>query len=139
MDDEEILDEIISEMNGVAKHLDEIKAEVIRRAEEGHIEIQNSIANLHQCVNMLGERCRKQGTETSCSRDSQSQTHHTRDDEPGLPYQKDSCPAREGHEQNGQVNCPSNEPDDKSQRLPPQNSQRNLDEETLVDIVARSQ
>ena len=137
-DDKEILDGIISEMNEIAKCLDEITTKVIRRAEEGHIEMQNSIANLHQCVNMLRERCRKQGTETSCSRDGRSQTCHTRDDELGLSHQKDSHPARERCEQDGQVHCPSNEPNDRSQRLSPQNSQRNLDEETLVDIVARS-
>ena len=70
--------------------------------------------------------------------DGQSQTHHTRDDEPGLPPQKDSCPVREGREQDGPIHHPSNEPNDRSQRLSPQNSQRNLDEETLVDIMARS-
>ena len=53
--------------------------------------------------------------------------------------QKDSCPAREGREQDGQVHHPSNEPNDRSQRLSPQHSQRNLDEETLVDVVAKSQ
>ena len=55
-----------------------------------------------------------------------------------MPPQKDSCPVREGHEQDRLIHRPYNEPDDRSQRLSPQNSQRNLDEETLVDIVARS-
>ena len=113
-------------------------AKVIRRVEEGRIEMQTSIANLHQRVNMLRESCRKQGAETSHSQDGQSQTCHTRDDEPGLPPKKDSCPAREKHKQDGPIHRPSNEPDDRSQRLSPQNIQRNLDEETLVDIVARS-
>ena len=71
--------------------------------------------------------------------DSQSQTLHTRDDEPGSSHQKDSHPAREGCKQDGQVHCPSNEPNDRSHRLSPQYSQRNLDEETPVDIVAKSQ
>ena len=126
-------------MNEVAKRSDKITTKVIRRAEEGCIEMQNSIANLHQCVNTLRERRRKQGAETSHSCDGWLQTHQTRDDEPGLSHQKDSHPAREGHEQDGQVNRPSNEPNDRSQRLSPQNSQRNLDEETPVDVVARSQ
>ena len=114
-------------------------AEAIRRAEEGRIEMQASIANLHQYINTLRESRRKQGTETSCLWDGWSQICHTRDDELGLPPQKDSYPVREWHEQYGPIHCPSNEPDDRSQRLSPQNSQRNLDKETLVDIVAKSQ
>ena len=39
-DNEEIWDGITSEINKVAKCLDEITAKVIRRAEEGHIEMQ---------------------------------------------------------------------------------------------------
>ena len=78
-------------------------------------------------------RCRDQ-----CLRDSRSQTHHTRDDKLGLSHQKDSHPVREGHEQDGQIHHPSNEPNDRSQRLSPQYSQRNLDEETLVDVMAKS-
>ena len=137
-EDEEVWDEITSEINRVAKHSDEITAEAIRGAEEGHIETQASIANLHQCVNTLRESHRKQGAETSHSQDGQSQTCHTRDDKPGLPPQKDSGPVREGCKQDGPIHHPSNEPNDRSQRLSPQNSQRNLDEETPVDIVARS-
>ena len=113
-------------------------AEAIRRAEEGRIEMQASIANFHQRVYALRKSHRKQGAETSCLRDGWSQTCHTRDDEPGLPPQKDSHPIREGCKQDGPIHHPSNEPDDRSQRLSPQNSQRNLDEETPVDIVARS-
>ena len=67
LDDKEIRDGITSEINRVAKRSDEIMAKVIRRAEEGRIETQASIANLHQCVNTLRESCRKCGAETSCS------------------------------------------------------------------------
>ena len=72
-------------------------------------------------------------------RDGWLQTHHTRNDKLGLKPQRDSHPIREGCEQDGLTHCPSNGPDDRSQKLSPQNSQRNLDEETLVDAVARSQ
>ena len=57
-DDEEVWDGITSEINRVAKCLDKIMAKAIRRAEEGRIEMQASIANLHQCINTLGESCR---------------------------------------------------------------------------------
>ena len=126
-------------MNEVVKCSDEITTEIIRRAEESHIETQNSIANLHQHVKALRERHSKRGTEPSHSQDGQLQTHHTRDDKLGLSHQKDLCPAREGREQDGQIHHPSNESDDSSQRLSPQHSQRNLDEETPVDVMARSQ
>ena len=66
--------------------------------------------------------------ETSRSQDGQSQTRHTRNDESGLNPQRDSRPTREGREQ-----------DDGPERLSPQYSQRNLDKETLVDSVTRSQ
>ena len=138
LDDEEVWDEITSEIKRVAKCSDEMMAEAIRRAEEGHIEMQASIANLHQCINALRKSCREQGAETSHSQDGWLQTHHTRDDEPGLPPKKDSCPVREGCEEDGPIHHPSNEPDDRSQMLSPQHSQRNLDEETPVDVVARS-
>ena len=139
LDNKEVWHEITSEINRVAKRLDEMMAEAIRRAEEGHIEMQASIANLYQCINMLRKSCRKQGAETSHLWDSQLQTRHTRDDELGLPPQKDSRPIREGCKQDGPIHHPSNEPNDRSQRLSPQNSQRNMDEETPVDVVARSQ
>ena len=71
-------------------------------------------------------------------RDGRSQTHHTRNDKLGLTPQRDSHPTREGREQDGPTHCPSNGPNDRSQRLSPQNSQRDLDEETLVDAMARS-
>ena len=138
LDDKEVWDEITSKINRVMKHLDEMMAEAIRRAEEGCIEMQASIANLHQHINVLKKSCRKRGAETSHSRDSWSQTCHTQDDELGLTPQKGSRPVREGREQDGPIHHPSNEPNDRSQRLSPQNSQRNLDEEILVDIMARS-
>ena len=137
-DDKEVWDEITSEINRVVKCSDKMMAKAIRRAEEGCVEMQASIANLHQCINTLRKSHRKWGTETSHSWDSRSQTYHTRDDKLVLTPQKDSRPVREGHKQDGPIHCPSNEPNDRSQRLSPQNSKRNLDE-TLVDIVARSQ
>ena len=138
LDNEEIQDGILSRMNEAVKHLDEVTTEIIRRVEESRIETRNSIANLNQCVKVLKERHSKQGTETSCSWDGWSQTCHTRDDELVLSHQKDLHPAREGHEQDGQMHRLSNEPDDRSQRLSPQHSQRNLNEETLVDVMVRS-
>ena len=100
--------------------------------------MQASIASLNQCINTLRKSYQKRG-ETSHSQDGPLQTCHTRNDESELPRQRDSRPIREGHEQDGPTHHPSNEPNDRSQRLSPQNSQRNLDEETPVDIVARSQ
>ena len=128
--DEEIWDELTSKVNRIVKCLDEMTAEAMRRAEEGCIEMQASIANLHQCIYALRKSHRKRGVETSHLQDGQSRTCHTRNDELGLPPQGDSCPIREGCEQDGLICHPSNEPDDRSQRLSPQNSQRNLDEET---------
>ena len=138
LDDEEILDGILSGMDKVVKCSDEVTTEIIRRVEESCIDTRNSIADLCQHVKALRERHSKQDAETSHLRESQSQTHHTRDDELGSSHQKDLCPAREGREQDGQIHHPSNEPNDRSQRLSPQYSQRNLDEETLVDVVAKS-
>ena len=94
-DDKEILDGIISKMNEVVKHSDKIATEIIRRVEESCSEIWNSIANFHQHVKALRERCSKWGAETSHSQDGQLQTHHTRDDELGLSHQKDLHPARQ--------------------------------------------
>ena len=113
-------------------------AEAIRKVEEGRAEMQASIASLNQCINTLRKSYQKRG-ETSHSQDGQSQTHHTRNDELGLPPKRDSCPIREGCKQDGPIHHLSNEPDDRSQRVSPQNSQRNLDEETPVDVMARSQ
>ena len=67
------------------------------------------------------------------------QTCHTRNDESGLNPQRNSRPTREGHEQDGPLRHPSNEPDDRPKRLSPQHSQRDLDEETPVDDMTRSQ
>ena len=58
-DDEEIWDELTSEINRVAKRLDEMMAEAIRRAEEGRAETQASIANLHQHINTLKKSHRR--------------------------------------------------------------------------------
>ena len=62
-----------------------------------------------------------------------------KNDELGLTPQRESRPVREGREQDGPPCCPSNGPDDRSQRLSPQYSQRDLDEQTPVDAMARSQ
>ena len=70
--------------------------------------------------------------------DDQLQTGHTRNDELGLNPQRDSHPTREGHEQDGPLHRPSNEPNDRFERLSPQHSQRDLDEETPVDAMTRS-
>ena len=59
LDNEEVWDELTSEINRVAKHSDEMMAKAIRRAEEGCIEMQASIANLHQCINTLRKSHRK--------------------------------------------------------------------------------
>ena len=120
------------------EHLAKTVVEAMRKIEEGCAETQASITSLNQCINALGKSYQKRG-ETSHSRDGWSQTRHTRNDELGLTPQRDSRPIREGRKQDGLTCHPSNGPDDKSQRLSPQNSQRNLDEETLVDAVARSQ
>ena len=45
---------------------------------------------------------------------------------------------REGREQDGLLCRPSNEPDDRPERLSPQHIQKDLDEETPVDAVTRS-
>ena len=130
-DDKETWDELTSEVNRVAKRLAETMAKAIRKVEEGHTETQASIASLNQCINALRKSYQKRG-ETSCSWDGRLQTCHTRNDESELPSQRDSRPIREGCKQDGPICHPSNGPDDRSQRLSPQNSQRNLDEETLV-------
>ena len=100
--------------------------------------MQASLSSLNQCINALRKKSQER-EETSHSQDGWSQTCHTINDELGLNPQRNSRPTKEGHEQGGPLRRPSNEPDDRSQRLSPQNSQRDLDEETLVDTVARSQ
>ena len=137
-DNEETWDELTSEVKRVAECLAETVAKAMRKIEEGRAEMQTSMASLNQHINTLRKSYQKQG-ETSCLRDGRSQTHHTRNDESGLTPQRDLCPIiREGHKQDGPPRHPSNGPDDRSQRLSPQNSQRGLDEETPVDIIARS-
>ena len=115
----------------------ESSAEAMRKMEERHAEMQASLASLNQCINALRKKYQERA-ETSHSRDGRSQTHHTRNDELGLNPQRDSRPTKEGREQDGRRSRPSNEPDDRSKRLSPQHSQRDLDEETPVDAVARS-
>ena len=127
---------LLPTVNRVVKHSAKIMAKAMRRAEEGGAEMKASIASLNQCINMLRKSYQKWG-ETSHSQDGWLQTHHTRNDKSGLTPQRDSRPIREGCKQDGLTHHPSNEPDDRSQRLSPQKSQRNLDEVTLVDIVAR--
>ena len=99
--------------------------------------MQASLSSLNQHINALRKKYQGQA-ETSRLRDGQSQTCHTRNDESGLNPQRDSRPTKEGCEQDGPLCHPSNEPDDRSQRLSPQHSQRDLDEETPVDAVTRS-
>ena len=116
----------------------ECSAETVAEIEEGHVETQASIASLNQCISTLRKSYQKQG-ETSRLQDGRLQTHHTRNDKSGLIPQRDSCSIREGREQDGPLCHPSNGPDDRSQRLSPQHSQRDLVEETPVDAMARSQ
>ena len=126
LDNEDTWDGLASKVKRVA----ESSAEAQRKT-------QASLSSLDQRISAL--RKKYQGREeTSRSRDNQSQTHHTRNDKSGLNPQRDSCPMREGREQDGVPCRPSNEPDDRPKRLSPQHSQRDLDEETLVDAVTRS-
>ena len=53
--------------------------------------------------------------------------------------EEDGPPCRPSNEQDGPPCRPSNEPDDRSKRTSSQHSQRDLDEETPVDAVTRSQ
>ena len=105
---------------------------------EAQRKTQASLSSLDQRISAL--RKKYQGrAETSRSQDSRSQTRQTRNDESGLKPQRDSHPTREGREQDGLLRHPSNEPNDRHERLSPQHSQRDLDEETPVDTVTRSQ
>ena len=126
LDDEETWDELASKVSRVVKCLAETMAEAMRKIEEGCAEMQASIASLNQRINTLRKSYQKQG-ETSCSQDGWSQTCHTRNDKSRLPPQRVSPPIREGCEQDGPIHRQSNGPDDRSQRLSPHNSQRNLD------------
>ena len=126
MDDKDTWDGLASEVKKVAETL----AEAQRK-------MQASLSSLDQCISAL--RKKYQGrAETSLSRDGRLQTHHTRNDKLGLNPQRNSRPMREGCEQDGLPRHPSNEPNDRSERMSPQHSQRDLDEETLVDAVTRS-
>ena len=60
-------------MDEIVEHSDKAMAEVIRRAEEGHIEMQTSMANLHQCINALRERRQPQ---ESCGHSKRGDNHH---------------------------------------------------------------
>ena len=51
-DDDEVWDEITSKIDKIARNSDE----AIRRAEEWYIEMQTSMAKIHQCINTLRER-----------------------------------------------------------------------------------
>ena len=99
---------------------------------EAQRKMQASLSSLDQRISALKKKYQGQA-ETSRLRDGRSQTRHTRNDELGLNPQRDSCPMREGHEQDGPPRRPSNEPNDRPKRLSPQHSQRDLDEETPVD------
>ena len=115
----------------------ESSAKAMRKMEERHAEMQASLSSLNQHRNALRKKYQDQA-ETSCLQDGRLQTHHTRNDELGLNPQRDSCPTKEGCEQDGPLCRPSNEPDDRPERLSPQHSQRDLDEETPVDTMTRS-
>ena len=132
-DDKDTWDELASEVKRVA----ESSAKAMRNMEERHAEMQASLSSLNQCINALRKKYQDR-EETSHSQDGRSQTRHTRKDKSGLNPQRDSHPTKQGCEQDGLLCHPSNEPNDRSERLSPQHSQRDLDEETLVDAVARS-
>ena len=128
-------------MDELEKDLDEAAAEANSRVEEVCATTQSSIAELHQHVKAWKEGHSQRHIETSQLQDGWSQTHHMSDDGPGPSHRRDSCPTREGCKQDGQVHSPSKEPDDRSHRLSPLHIQRHtvLDEETLVDVMAKSQ
>ena len=86
LDDKEILDGLLSRMDKIVRDLDETTAKVKRKVEEIHINMQNSVVDLCQHVKVWKERHSKRDVETSRLRDSRSQTHHTRDDEPRLSH-----------------------------------------------------
>ena len=84
LDDKEILDRLLSRMDEVVRDLDKAMAKVKRRVEEICINTQNSVVDLCQCMKAWKERHNEQDAETNHLLDGQLQTHHTRDDEPGL-------------------------------------------------------
>ena len=91
----------------------------------------DSLADLRQQIKAWKRAHSERGGETSHSRNGRSQTHHTRNDEPGLTPHKDARPEQEGREQDGPLCHPPNEPDDRDQRMSPQNIQRDLVRATL--------
>ena len=121
LDDEDTWDELASEVKRVAESL----AKAMRSIEERHAEMQASIASLNQRINGFRKKYQER-EETSCSWDGRLQTHHTRNDKSGLNPQRDSHPTKEGCKQDGPLCRPSNGPDDRSQRLSSQNSQREI-------------
>ena len=138
-DDEETLDGFLSKMDEIERDLDEAVAEAKRRADEVHANTWSLIAELCQHVKVWKERCSQRDVETSHLQDGWLQTHHTRDDRPRPSHKKDSCPTREGREQDGKVHCPSNEPEDRSHRSSPLYTQRHIVlEEMPVDVMAKS-
>ena len=136
-DDEDTWDELASEVKTVVEISAEAVAKAMMKMGERYAEMQASLSSLNQRINALRKKYQGQ-EETSRSRDGRLQTCHTRNDELGLNPQRDSRPTKEGCKQDGLLCRPSNEPDDRSKRLSPQHSQRDLDEETPVDAMARS-
>ena len=124
----------------IEKELDEAATEAKRRADGVCANTWNLIAELCQCIKVWKERHSQRDVETSHSQDGRSQTCYTRDDGPGPSHRKDSHPTREGCKQDGQVHCLSNKPNGRSHKLSPLHTQRHtvMDEETLVDVVAKS-
>ena len=122
-DDKDTWDGLASEVKNVSG--------ILGQSTEENAGLPVKPRSTHKCVE-------KEVSETSHSQDGRSQTHHTRNDESGLNPQRDSRPMREGCEQDGPLCRPSNEPNDRPERLSPQHSQRDLDKETPVDVVTRS-
>ena len=128
-------------MDEIEKELDKAVTESKRRVDEVCANTQSLIAELCQHIKAWKERCSQSDVETSHSQDGRSQTCHTRDDGPGPSHKRESHPTRDGCQQDGQVHCPSNELNDRSHKSSPLYTRRHivLDEETPVDIVAKSQ
>ena len=91
-DNEDTWDELASEVKRVVESL----AKAMRNMEERHAETQASLSSLSQRINALRKRYHE-WEESSHSRDSWSQTRHTRNDRSGVNPQRDSRLTREGH------------------------------------------
>ena len=105
LDNEDTWDDLASEVKKVV----ETSAKAMRK-------MQASLSSLDQRISAL--RKKYQGrSETSHLQDSQSQTCHTRNDESGLNPQRDSRPTKEGREQDGPLRRPSNEPNDRPEKI----------------------